>query len=530
MTGFAATLFLLLSALLPPAIPGVSADQSPHPVVNLTILHVNDTHGHIVPFAAFMVYGHTIHVAPIVDKIAGKGRKGGGAAYLAKMIETERAANPDGTILLSAGDMFQGTPVSNIFHGKPVVEIMNYLHFDAMALGNHEFDWGQGVLHEIISEATFPVISANIFTRDGRPIDGVKPYIILRKKSVRIAVIGLTTPQTRYTTNPANVSDLTFPSPESVMPALIREVRAKGASIVIALTHLGFDADRELADQVKGIDLIVGGHSHTAVMDPVLESGALIVQAGSYGRYLGVMKIAFDPDKKKIVDFTNNHELMPVSPESCAPDPNVARIVDKYESKVQPEFSKTIGKAATDLRRNYSGESNLGDLIADAMRESSGASIAFQNRGGIREDIPAGPVTLDEVFTTLPFDDNIVSMNLAGKQVREALERSVARGDASLQVSGLKVVFDLSKPFGERAVSIEVAGKPLDDRASYRVATNDFLAAGGDRFDVFKHGRDFSTGESLRDAVVRYIRKHSPVKVEAGDRIILRDGPGGGPH
>jgi 5'-nucleotidase/UDP-sugar diphosphatase len=516
-TAFAAALFFL-ALVLPPQIPSVFAEQSQRPVVNLTILHVNDTHGHILPFV------------PFLHKVAGGGQKAGGAAYLATMIENERAANPEGTLLLSAGDMFQGTPVSNLFHGKPVIEIMNYLHFDAMDLGNHEFDWGQGVLHSIISEASFPVISANVLTRDGGLIEGVKPYLLLERKGVKIAVIGLTTPQTRYTTKAENVAGLTFSRPASVMPALIREVRAQGASIVIALTHLGLYDDRELATEVKGIDLIVGGHSHTAIRNPVVEStGTAIVQAGCYGLYLGVMKIAFDPNSKKIVSFTDKNELLPVSPESAPADPQVARIVDKYEARVKPEFSKTIGTAAVDLKRSFDGESNLGDLICDAMRSSSGARIGFQNRGGIRADIPAGPVTMDEVFTALPFDDNIVSMDLTGKQIREALEKSIAYGELSLQVSGIRVVFDLSKPAGERVVSIEASGKPLDDQASYRVATNDFLAAGGDHFAVFKHGRNISSGQSLREAVVEYIKRNSPLQADSAKRVILKQGMGEGP-
>ncbi len=504
LNGSTAVLLFLISVLPRPAIPAALAGQTAHHVVNLTILHINDTHGHILPYATFM------------DKVLGREKKVGGAANLATMIEKERSANPDGTILLSAGDMFQGTPESNIFHGKPVVEIMNYLHFDAMALGNHEFDWGQGVLHSIISWASFPVISANITTQGGKLIPGVKPFVMIKRKNILIGVIGLTTPETRYTTKSENVADLTFSQPASVIEPIIGQVRAKGASIVIALTHLGLNSDEQLAGEVRGIDLIVGGHSHTVVMDPVVESGTVIVQAGSYCRYLGVMKIAFDADTKKIVGFTLKDELVPVSPEAAPADPKVARIVDKYESKIHAKFARIVGATAVDLKKGWTGESSFGDLVADAMRSASGAAIAFENRGGIRTDIPAGPITLREVFTALPFDDNIMSMDLAGHEVRELLEQSASRGDTPLQVSGMRVVFDMSKPAGQRAVSIEVAGKPLDERASYRVATNDFLATGGDRFEVFKHGRNISTGEWVRDAVVAYIGKNSPVKVVGG--------------
>ncbi len=495
-------LSLPLMLLLSPAVLARQAE------INLTILHVNDTHGHIIPYQ---------------DKSADPDRQVGGAEYLAKMIEQERASNPDGTILLSAGDMFQGTPVSNLFHGRPVIEIMNYLHYDAMALGNHEFDWGQDVLNSMISSASFPVVSANVFKRGGRHIQGVKPYVILKRKGVRVAVIGITTPDTYYTSKPGNLNGLTFVYPEKVLPALIRRVRAQGASIVIALTHDGLDSDRELARKVRGIDIIVGGHSHTAIKNPVIESGTVIVQAGSNGIYLGVMNITFDPAKKKILSFTRKDELRLVSPASGAQlDPNVALIVDKYEAKVRTEFSRVIGTAAADLTRDSSRESDLGDIVTDAMRDTSGAQIAFQNGGGIRSDLLKGPITLESVFTALPFDDDLVTMDLTGEQIREILEKSVL-SENMLQVSGMQIVYDLSKPAGAKAASVEVEGKPLAARATYRVVTNDFLAAGGDRFNIFKQGRNISVGQPQRDAVADYIRKDSPIHVQVRNRITFRN-------
>jgi len=501
---FCLILTLALSLVLSPSSSALALQAE----INLTILHVNDTHGHIIPY---------------LDKSVDPERQVGGAEYLAKMIERERAANPDGTILLSAGDMFQGTPVSNLFHGKPVIEIMNYLHYDAMALGNHEFDWGQNVLQSMISSSSFPVLSANIFKQGGRHIRGVKPYVILKKKGVRIAVIGITTPETYYTTKPGNLTGLTFAAPEKVLPAIIKRVRARGASIVVVLSHDGLDADRELARKVRGIDFIAGGHSHTAVRDPVIESGTVIVQAGSNGIYLGVLKIAFDRNKKKILSYTRKDELRLVSPAMGAEiDPEVARIVDKYESKVKTEFSKVVGTAAADLTRDSSGESNLGDAIADAMRDATGAQIAFQNGGGIRADIPQGPITLETVFTTVPFDNDLVSMDLTGEQIRELLERSVL-SEKMLQVSGIQIVYDLSKPAGAKVASVEVAGKPMAASATYRVVTNDFLAAGGDQFNIFKQGRNISSGPSQRDAVADYIRKNSPINIQVRNRIIFRN-------
>ncbi len=366
------------------------------------------------------------------------------------------------------------------------------------------------------------MISANVFERGGRHIPGVKPYVILERKGVRIAVIGITTPETYYTSKPGNLTGLAFVHPEKVLPAIIRQVRAQGASIVVALTHDGLDADRELARQVRGIDIIVGGHSHTAIRDPVTESDTVIVQAGSNGIYLGVLNITFDPAQEKILSYTRKDELRLVSPASGAQlDPNVARIVDKYEAQIKTEFSKVIGTAAADLTRASSTESNLGDLLTDAMRDASGAQIAFQNGGGIRADILKGPITLEAVFTALPFDDDLVSMDLTGEQIMGLLERNVL-SETVLQVSGMQIVYDLSKPAGAKAVSVEVAGKPMEAQATYRVVINDFLAAGGNQFNIFKKGRNVTFGSPVRDAAVDFIRKNSPINVQARNRIIFR--------
>ena len=506
-----ATCFAFLASVLAAAAlalspsPAMAARQSE---INLTILHVNDTHGHIVPY---------------LDKSIDPEKQVSGAEYLAKMVELERAANPDGTILLSAGDMFQGTPISNLFHGKPVIEIMNFLHYDAMALGNHEFDWGQDVLHAIISSASFPVLSSNIHERGGGLIPGVKPYVILKRKGVRIAVIGLTTPETRYSTKAENISGLTFTDPENVLPSLIRRVKAHGASIVIVLSHDGLDSDLLLARRVKGIDIIVGGHSHTAIKDPVVESGTVIVQAGSNGVYLGVLHVSFDKGKKKMLGFTQKDELKLVSPARGAQmDPNVATIIDKYDSQVRAEFSKVIGTATSDLVRDRSRESSLGDLITDAMREASGAQIAFQNAGGIRTDIPKGPITLETLFMVLPFDDELVTMDLTGEKILEVLEKSVT-AENLLQVSGMRIVYDLSHPSGAKVAAAEVAGNPMEPRKTYKVVTNDFLATASGTFDVFKQGRNVRMGSPQRDAVADYIRKISPVNTHPLDRILFKN-------
>ncbi|MGB9857042.1 MAG: bifunctional metallophosphatase/5'-nucleotidase [Dictyoglomaceae bacterium] len=477
------------------------------PSINLTILHINDFHGRLLPYI----------VKSISEKVPVSG-----VAYLAQMINEERSKNPEGTILLSAGDMFQGTPQSNIFRGEPVVEIMNYLKFDAMAVGNHEFDWGQETLQKLSSISNFPYLSANIVDSQGKYLPYLKPYVILERKGLKIAIIGLTTPETAYITKPDYVKDLKFLDPAEILPNIIEEVRNKGADLVIVLSHLGFDADKVLAEKVSGIDVIVGGHSHTVVTNPQVVRGVIITQAGYNGIYLGVLELKVQPDTNIILGYTRENELKTVfaGPENKF-DEKVAQIVDKYNSQLKEEFAKVVGETLVDLVRNYNEESNVGNVICDAMREAVSADIAFQNSGGIRTDIQKGPITMELVYTLLPFDNVLVTMDLTGKQILQLLEQSATLQKGILQVSGIRVKYDMTKPVGQRVVEVYVGDKPLELDKVYRVVTNDFLAAGGDNFVTFKEGKNLVYGDMLRDVFVEYLKKHSPISPKVEGRSVI---------
>lgn len=518
--------FLLILSLSVFALSSAHGEET----LRLTILHVNDLHGHILPY---------------MEKSVSEKSEVSGATYLSKMIEAQRAKNPDGTLLLAAGDMFQGTPISNIFHGKPVIEIMNHLKFDAMTLGNHEFDWGREALRNLISVAHFPFLSANIMDPQGSPLPGTKPYILLARNNLKIAVIGVTTPETSYTTNPNTVSDLSFPPPEEILPGVIEEARGKGASFIVVLSHLGLDADIELATRVAGIDVIVGGHSHTAVDDPVKSGETVIVQAGFYCLYLGVLDLQIDPSTHKIAGYTSNKELrIVVANSENERDAGVDEILAPYSKLIKDEFARVVGDTKVDLLTRPYEESNLGDLICDAMREASGAEIAFQNGGGIRANLNTGKITQELVYTVLPFDNQLVSMDLTGDQIVQLLEKSGSTENKILQVSGLSVAYDMRKPKGARIQSVKILEEnpsktsgqkappgarsaasspssyvPIRPEKIYRVVTNDFLAAGGDQFVTFKEGKKIVYGENLRDILTAYLGNHSPVTQQVEERI-----------
>ena len=488
---------LVLAVLLLSWTANGYAAESPHSL-SITILHVNDLHGHIQTTA-----------------------KSGGAAYLAGLVEQHRSADPGGTVLLAAGDMFQGTPISNVFRGKPVVEIMNRLKFDAVTLGNHEFDWGWPELLKIMEQASSPYLAANLVNRDMSRPPKIKKSILLERKGVKIAVIGIITPETAFTTNPRNVEDFKFLQPESVLPKMVRVARAKGAKLIIVLSHCGLERDVKIARRVQGIDVIIGGHSHTAVTPPLVAGKTIIAQAGSNGLYLGVLKLEIDGKSGRVIDYSrDNLKSITASPGSPF-DPEIEKIVSRYSDSIKNEFSRIVGESGVDLLRNSEGESNLGNLICDAMRSESGAEIAFYNSGGIRANIYHGKVRLEQAFEALPFDNVLVSMDLTGEQVKSILEKSASMEIGILQVSGLKYKINASKPKDGRVEDVTVNGSKLQPAKVYRIVTNDFLAAGGDRFLTFKEGKNIVYGDDVRESFIRYLEKRSPVAPRVEGRIVI---------
>jgi 2',3'-cyclic-nucleotide 2'-phosphodiesterase (5'-nucleotidase family) len=284
---------------------------------------------------------------------------------------------------------------------------------------------------------------------------------------------------------------------------------------------MGLDEDREVASTVRGIDLIVGGHSHTEVKRPVVVGDTVIVQAGYYGQQLGVLKISVDAISGKIVRYPERKIIRKVRAGPDDPyDEAVAAIIRKYDAQIREEFGRVVGETRVDLaKRPY--ESNLGNLICDAMRRATGADVAIQNNGGIRTTIPRGKITLEQVYMLLPFENNLMTMDLTGAQIAGILEQNAKTG-GMLQVSGLKVLYDLAAPEGARVQALSIGGRPVEPSRNYRVTTNDFLAAGGDRFGIFRDGKNAVIGDSVRDAFLDYLREKSPVSPRTEGRIVVK--------
>lgn len=485
----------------------------------IRILYLNDFHGFAEPYKPF-----------------GSDEMLGGIAYLASKVNILRSEKP--SLLLAAGDMIQGSNWANISRGESVIELMNAMKFDAMVLGNHEFDFGQDILKKRISEASFPVLGAN-----AEGLNCLKPYVIREISGVRIGVIGVVTEDTPISTHPRNVAGLKFIKADETVKKYGEELQ-KDTDILIVLSHIGHAGDRALAEKAKGIDVIIGGHSHTRVLSPVMVGNTIILQAWEHAKALGVLDITVEDGKIKRFDG----RLEEIKPGQDEEDINITAIVEKYRKNADAVLNETIGEAGVDLdgENVRTKETNLGDYIADIMKNAAGADVAIINGGGIRTGIKKGGIKVKNVYSVLPFDNYIVAVKLTGRQIREALEHGVSaveKGEGRFpQVSGLTFKYlPLSKP-GTRTREILVDGKLLEPDREYSVATNDFLAAGGDGYKAFgeavKSSGDFQvtggmmkgeklvfsdSGRWLRDVVIGYIKDKNKISPLVEGRITETD-------
>jgi 2',3'-cyclic-nucleotide 2'-phosphodiesterase (5'-nucleotidase family) len=484
--------------------------------VSLRILYVNDFHGFAAPYQSI-----------------GSQEKLGGVASLAREVKRLRKEKP--SLLLAAGDMIQGHSWANLFRGRSTIALMNLMHFNAMVVGNHEFDFGQDVLKKRIAAARFPVLGANV---EGFQ-DGLKPYVIKSIQGLKVAIIGVVTPDTPQATHPRNVQGLKFLPPAAAVEKYLPELK-KRADLVLVLSHLGYQADRDLAAKVTGIAVIVGGHSHTKLLQPAVVGDTIIVQAWEHAKALGVLDL--EVEDGRIKKFSGHLQM--IKPDRGREDKAVRALVKKYAARVNAVLGEKIGEAALDLDGEHvrTQETNLGDLLADILRQAAGAQAAIINGGGIRAGIPKGTITVKDITAVLPFDNYLVAIKLTGQQIKEALEHGVSGLEEGAgrfpQVSGLSFAYNRQAPPGSRVKKVSVGGRPLDPRKEYVVATNDFMAAGGDGYRAFgealKSSPDFvctggmlkgdklvynDAGHWLRDVVIDYIRRQKTVAPQADGRI-----------
>lgn len=495
----------------------------------LTILHTNDVHARIDQVTA--------SGSSCSADNAARQRCFGGYARLSTQLAALRASRPN-AITLDAGDVFQGTLFYTLAKSDAVKPFLGALGYDAMTLGNHEFDDGPAELARFLEGLTVPVVAANVDASREPLLRGRwQAHRIIEIGGERIGIVGLTTPETTITSSPGET--IGFGAPIEALRREVSALQAAGVNKIVALTHLGATVDADLARQVDGVDIYVGGHSHTLLHngeDPRRQgpyplvvrtpSGApaLIVQAYYGGLFLGDLQVTFDGAG---VVTRWEGDTIPMDAR-IARDPGIQAMVDRMAAPLAELRARQVGVATATLdgssARCRFAECTLGNLIGDAMLAAASgtqARIAIQNGGGIRTSIPAGPITLGQVLEVLPFSNTLATLRLTGADIVAALEHGVSRADDARnegtgrfpQVAGLRFGFDPSKPVGSRIRAVEVrtaAGgfAPIDPNAIYPVATNDFLRKGGDGYAMFRDKAidAYDAGPNLEDVLTAHIQ------------------------
>ncbi len=475
----------------------------------LRVISTNDFHGALVP-------------GPDAQGVVR-----GGAAYVARAIETARAECTDEcvSILVDGGDLFQGTAVSNLTYGRPVVEYYNKMRYDAVVVGNHEFDWGTDTLRARMRQSKFPYLGVNVRYTDGRDVPWIPNDTIIQRGKWKIGVIGFASIITASTTKSTNVTGLRFDAPAPIIDSVARVMRAKGADVIVAVEHDGGFCDRpatagcsgeifRIVGQIKEkIDLMVSGHSHSLVNTVV--NGIPIVQARSSGRALAVVDIPLPPSGEL------SAMVREIGVDSMSPVAGVDSIVSRAVAMIGPKLNEKITTLPIDLPRSGS-QYALGNIVADAFRWAGKADFGITNTAGVRAPLRAGPVTFAQLFEVQPFGNNLFRVQMRGFEFREYLERILGANSPGVHVSGFTVAYNPNGAAGSRVASIHLPeGRTLSDAAMYTVVINDFML-GNDPYAI-RNKSMAVTPISFTDqeATIRYLRaQRLPLAIPVDARIV----------
>ncbi len=484
----------------------------------LTILHSSEHHGAALPFGP-------------------RGQpKVGGLARRATLVETVRH-QAEAVLLVDSGDILIGTALSSFFRGEPDIQAMTLMRYQAMAAGNHDLDFGLDHLRRLQEWATFPILCSNVA---GKTTElPCKEFAVVRAGPFTVGVIGLLGRSNFPDTfNREVVKLLEFRDPVETVRRLARTLRVEHkADLVIAITHQGTEEDRALLAQAPELAAIIGGHTEgfdglltagaAAPVGNATDPGPVLVKTHRQGRTLGRLDLTLERQAEGTWTVSRAAATnLPVTP-AVEPHAQVKALLDNFAKRLEALAGTVVGAAAVHLEgaspEVRTKETNLGDLLADLLRTEYGTDVALVNGGQIRDSIPAGPVEVKRVLQVLPFDSPIVTFSITGEQLRLALEHSAGRLPKAegrfLQVSGLAVTYDLAQPPGARVREATVGGRPLEPTRRYTVATDVFVADGGDGFTMFTDARDRIERQTpLRDLLLNALRAR-PLTAAVDGRI-----------
>ncbi|AQQ54171.1 bifunctional metallophosphatase/5'-nucleotidase [Planococcus lenghuensis] len=524
----AAALGLLVTSVAPgvaEAKPGRDAEVS-NRGIEVQLLGVNDWHGQI----------------DVTRKVAG--RYVGGAEYLAAYLKQREAENKN-TLLIHSGDMTGGSsPASALLQDEPTIEIMNALGFDIGTLGNHEFDRGVdelnrllfGGYHETTGEfegAGFPYIAANVvYKNSGENL--LPAYQIQKVNGMDIGFIGVVTEDIREVVIASALENIEVTDSTEAIDKAVAELKAQGVESIVVLAHAPASSNTdgtnatgeavELANSIDDeVDIILGAHNH-AYSDAIVDN-KLVVQAYSYGTAFTDIDLVIDPKTKDIVQ--KSAEVVTTFHDGIEPDAEVKAMVDQYKENVAPLINRIVGGSQGTITRtgDDSGESPLGNLIADSQRVAMATDFALMNPGGIRASLDAGPITWGELYTIQPFGNYLVSMTYTGEQIKAVLEQQFTESKTTiLQVSGLTYTYDKNAAIGNKVTDLrDSAGNEILADQTYTVSVNNFLSTGGDGFTKLLDGADPVVGPVDLDALEAYIiEQGGAIEAPATDRISVK--------
>ena len=493
----------------------------------IRIITTNDIHSYLKPIYYRYLddikpWGKVSREGDYVNKAKIEG-KIGGMAHVASMIKRLKAEKPGRNLLFDAGDTWHGGGITFFDKGVAMVKIMNAVGYDAMVPGNWEFFYKNDHFLDLIDLANFPVIAYNLSDKEWEePV--LDQYIIRKVGQLKIAIVGYTYPWTALTSAITGAAKwYKFGIKEDEARDLLAEIKKnEDPDLVVFISHGGFGLDQKYAKRVDGIDVLLSGHTHDEVLDPVVWNDTLVFQGGAHGKY--VVSLDLEIKDKKIVDF--EYRLNKVMQNRINPDPEVSKLIEEAYLPYEAELSKIIGKSEVLMHRRDFWQSTVGNLITDAMREIQKTDVAFFPAWRFGASVLPGKITKEDIYNVIPTEGHIFTFSMRGKEIKNLLENILSSvvnkdpytrvGGDMIRFSGMKILCDLAKPSGKRVLRINIGGQKFSEEKVFSVASAHTRFQNNPLFGA-THVKD--TGKMIVEELINYIEKKSIIKSTLDDRI-----------